>query len=175
MQAFPAAPGAQLPSLQGATVVLVSPCFCSPLDCMRSCSLCIACLDMRWLQPAVAVGNVGELCVDALISSLRAGGEGACTLAGRINDPNLLPAVGNDPFDLAAPGSLATELELYGLQGTNTYILQQRAPAMTGRQRSFAENVATWLHAQGVAQLLLISGLDAQSRRDSQILGPQIR
>lgn len=59
-------------------------------------------------QPAVAFFNVGELAVDALVSTL------SLRLAARLSDPNLLAVVGNDAYDhTGESGVLATALELY--------------------------------------------------------------
>ena len=44
-------------------------------------------------KPSVSVGNVAQLAVDLLISSLR------LSRVGWLRDPALLPLVGNDAFD----------------------------------------------------------------------------
>ena len=50
---------------------------------------------------------------------------------GHLRDPvNLLSCVGNDPY---RDESIATELQLYGLPGSDLVVLQQRAPAAIGR------------------------------------------
>ena len=53
--------------------------------------------------------------------------------------------------------------------GTKLFILQQRAPAATGRQRAYAVALASWLARCGVSSLLLLCGLDSQLRRDAQL------
>lgn len=58
-------------------------------------------------QPAVAQGNVGELALDVLITSLQT------ALVGYLEDDNVLPCVGNDPFHMAHPGTLTTTIELF--------------------------------------------------------------
>lgn len=55
------------------------------------------------------------------------------------------------------------------------FLLQQRAPAIPGRQQAFAGEVAAWLGAVGVGQVLLLCGLDAQYRREQQLEGSQLR
>lgn len=55
------------------------------------------------------------------------------------------------------------------------YLLQQRAPAMLGRQAEFAENLVEWAQSQGFAQLVVLSGLDATLRKDRQLLGEMTR
>lgn len=55
------------------------------------------------------------------------------------------------------------------------YLLQQRAPAIPGRQQDFAAELAAWVKAAGVSQILLLCGLDAQYRREQQLEGSQLR
>lgn len=57
----------------------------------------------------------------------------------------------------------------------DVYLLQQRAPAMLGRQAEFAENLVEWAQSQGFAQLVVLSGLDATLRKDRQLLGEMTR
>jgi proteasome assembly chaperone 2 len=59
--------------------------------------------------------------------------------------------------------------------GPKLFLLQQRAPVIPGRQRAFAANLAAWLAAAGVAQVVVLSGLDAQFRREAQLEGSQVR
>lgn len=58
-------------------------------------------------QPAVAFANIGELAVDVLIATLQA------PLAAWLDTPDCLPVVGADAFAGAAPGTLATALDLH--------------------------------------------------------------
>lgn len=59
----------------------------------------------RNFQPALSVGNVGQLAVDLLVSSLKA------DKIGYLDDPNVLPCVGNDAYSPAPPGKLALPVE----------------------------------------------------------------
>jgi proteasome assembly chaperone 2 len=117
----------------------------------------------RALQPAVAHANIGELAIDCLISSY------GLPLVARLEDDNMLPVVGNDAYTQASPGTLATALEVYHHAASNTFLLQQRAPALTGRQDAFAASMAEWIKASGFSRTVLVCGLDAQFRRDAQI------
>jgi proteasome assembly chaperone 2 len=54
-------------------------------------------------------------------------------------------------------------------------LLQQRAPAIPGRQQAFASELAGWAASAGVRHVLLLCGLDAQYRREQQLEGPQLR
>lgn len=55
------------------------------------------------------------------------------------------------------------------------FLLQQRAPAIPGRQQAFAAELASWVKAAGIGQVLLLTGLDAQYRREQQLEGSQLR
>jgi proteasome assembly chaperone 2 len=120
-------------------------------------------------QPAVAHANIGELAVDCLIASYD------LPLVARCEDANVLPCVGNDAYSLQQPGSLATSLELYHHAASNAFVLQQRAPAVAGRQEAFAAGLAAWAASAGFARVLLLCGLDAQFRRDAQLADRQGR
>ncbi|KAG2423936.1 hypothetical protein HXX76_014877 [Chlamydomonas incerta] len=119
--------------------------------------------------PAVTYANVGELALDVLVTSLA-----PVTALGPVESANCLPVVGNDAFDAAdsgAPGVLTTALELFSIPGSQPPLvfLQQRAPAALGRQAAFAAELVTWLHAAGAAGVVVLTGLDAQLRRDRQL------
>lgn len=62
-------------------------------------------------QPALSIGNVGQLGVDLLISSTRA------DRIGYLDDPNVLPCVGNDAYFPFSKPQLALSLE--GLSSIN--------------------------------------------------------
>jgi proteasome assembly chaperone 2 len=53
----------------------------------------------------LTVGNVGQLAIDALVCTFK------CGRVGFIDDPLVLPVVGNDPFTPAQSGFLTTKLE----------------------------------------------------------------
>lgn len=56
-------------------------------------------------QPALSIGNVGQLAVDLLVSST------AAERVGYLDDLNLLPCVGNDAYGPLPCGDLALPLE----------------------------------------------------------------
>eukprot|EP01018_Ginkgo_biloba_P002858 Gb_26126 [translate_table: standard] len=57
------------------------------------------------ILPALSIGNVGQLAVDLLVSSLGA------DKVGYLDDPYVLPCVGNDAYGPEAQGDLAVALE----------------------------------------------------------------
>eukprot|EP00878_Enallax_costatus_P010526 GHUV01010991.1.p1 GENE.GHUV01010991.1~~GHUV01010991.1.p1 ORF type:complete len:296 (+),score=104.94 GHUV01010991.1:234-1121(+) len=122
-----------------------------------------------WILPAVAFANIGELAIDVIITTLK------CQLVARLDDDNILACVGNNAYEPEPQGQLATALELYQVPGTRLCLLQQRAPAIPGRQQAFANSIAEWAKQQGISQTILLCGLDAQYRRDRQLEGTQLR
>ena len=53
--------------------------------------------------------------------------------------------------------------------------MQQRAPARSGRQGVFANDLAAWVRSSGFSRVLILSGLDATMRKDRQLMGPDLR
>lgn len=114
-------------------------------------------------QPAVAQGNVGELALDVLITSLQP------ALVGYLEDDSVLPCVGNDPFHMANPGMLTTTIELFkvtSLAGAR-FCLPETVPV--GESRVFAGNVQSNAprprlrctnQVQSVSQLAFITLMD---------------
>ncbi|GIL74268.1 hypothetical protein Vretimale_2018 [Volvox reticuliferus] len=127
------------------------------------------------VMPAVTYANVGELAVDVLVETLTP------QPLGSLESVNLLSVVGNDAFDPdpsvspPQPGRLTTALELFRVPGRPLAFLQQRAPAMLGRQAAFAAELVGWLVEAGAAGLVLLTGLDAQLRKDRQLDSSQLR
>jgi len=70
-------------------------------------------------QPALSIGNVGQLVADLLISSM--GSE----RVGYLDDPNVLPCVGNDAYGPFPQGDLALPLEGPPLFCFHLYLLSQ--------------------------------------------------
>ena len=112
--------------------------------------------------------------VDLIIASTT-----SAVRVGTVDNEHLLPAVGNDPFDMTNPGTLVTTMELYAATASSPhspdhpiFLLTQRSPPITGHQSLFAASVVQWAKDQGVQRILLLTGLDASLRKDRQLLGP---
>ncbi|CAI5505414.1 unnamed protein product [Closterium sp. Naga37s-1] len=158
--------------------------------------------------PSVSVGNVGQLTVDLLLETLlqkqhqqkqqeQQQSQGGYSIArvGWLEEPNVLPCAGNDPYSvggrgaggmgLSAPGSLTTAMEVFlavpKSQSTSPpftdafTIIQQRSPVALGRMEEFSRNLATWATSQAFSRVVVLSGADAQRRLPPQIDGDQFR
>ncbi|KAG0628079.1 hypothetical protein M758_2G248200 [Ceratodon purpureus] len=118
--------------------------------------------------PALSMGNAGQLAVDLLIS------HGACK-AGYLQEPHVLPCVGNDPFGPSADGDLAVALEVYEDAEQDVSIVQQRAPVIKGTMMKFSKNLAIWAAQEGVREVIILSGLDSGKVQRSETNVPQIQ
>ena len=120
------------------------------------------------MQPAVSIGNVGQLALDLLINTSAA----ACTA--RLQTACLLPCVGRGAYDHQPEQSIATPLELYVPEDDRVAYLQQRSPAAPGQQAAFAEQLAEQLHEvhpDEVRLLLLPRHLSLPSHLAAAVVG----
>ncbi|EEF43333.1 proteasome assembly chaperone 2 [Ricinus communis] len=104
--------------------------------------------------PALSIGNVGQLAVDLLVSSQKA------ERIGYLDDPNVLPCVGNDAYGPIPCGNLALSLEAYDSPANALTLVQQRSPVVKGKMVEFANNLAEFAAASGKKHAILLSGLD---------------
>ncbi|CAI9104425.1 OLC1v1003093C1 [Oldenlandia corymbosa var. corymbosa] len=104
--------------------------------------------------PALSVGNVGQLAVDLLISSLRA------ERIGYLDDPNVLPGVGNNAYSPSPPGDLTLPLEVYCSKPHGLALIQQRSPVIKGSMIDFAKNLAKFAAANQKKHVIILSSLD---------------
>ncbi|KAG4967107.1 hypothetical protein JHK84_033158 [Glycine max] len=106
------------------------------------------------ILPALSIGNVGQLVADLLISSM--GSE----RVGYLDDPNVLPCVGNDAYGPFPQGDLALPLEAYDSLSNALTIIQQRSPVVKGMMIEFAKNMADFLAGSGKKHIIVLSSLD---------------
>ncbi|KAH9610587.1 hypothetical protein KSS87_000872 [Heliosperma pusillum] len=121
------------------------------------------------LLPALSIGNVGQLAVDLMISTTKA------ERIGFLDDPNVLPCVGNDAYGPLPVGLLALPLEVYDLASNELTFVQQRSPVVKGMMVQFAKNLADFAVAAGKKHVILLSSLDfGQWQRVDMSSGMQI-
>ncbi|KAF2305861.1 hypothetical protein GH714_008484 [Hevea brasiliensis] len=106
------------------------------------------------LLPALSIGNVGQLAVDLLVSSTKA------ERIGYLDDPYILPCVGNDAYGPIPCGDLALPLEAYDSPASALTLIQQRSPVVQGMMIEFAKNLADFAVASGKKHIVVLSGLD---------------
>ncbi|KAL0676465.1 hypothetical protein Bca4012_004446 [Brassica carinata] len=120
--------------------------------------------------PALSIGNVGQLAVDLLVSSTGA------DRVGYLDDPYLLPCVGNDAYGPLPCGEISLPLEVYESPSTATTLAQQRSPVAKGMMIKFAENIADFAASSGKKHVIVLSSLDFQRLHHNLDMsrGPQV-
>ena len=101
------------------------------------------------MQPAVCVGNAGQLALDLLINTSRA------SCCARLHTASLLPCIGCGAYDQQPSNSLATPLELYTPSDGTVSYLQQRSPAALGQQKIYVEQLVELLTQMQVKEVWL--------------------
>ncbi|KAL6514579.1 hypothetical protein OROGR_020158 [Orobanche gracilis] len=104
--------------------------------------------------PALSIGNVGQLAVDLLISSLKA------DRIGYLDDPNVLPCVGHDAYSPLPLGKLVLPVEAYESSSSALTLVQQRSPVIKGMMIEYAKNMANFAAANGKKHVVVLSSLD---------------
>lgn len=124
----------------------------------------------KLLLPGVTFANVGQLAIDLIISTLQ------LPCVGQFETALVLPSAGNGAFDHHAQ-QVAVSLGLFECpveDGQSVFVLQQRAPAVKGCQKQFAEELVKWASQEKFSQVVVIASLDATLRRDRQIAVQQV-
>ncbi|BBN12259.1 proteasome assembly chaperone 2 [Marchantia polymorpha subsp. ruderalis] len=121
------------------------------------------------ILPALSIGNVGQLATDLLIS------EPSVIKAGFLDDPFVLPCIGNDPIGPTPVGSLTVALEVFEDTKNGLTIVQQRSPVVRGAMVEYAKHLAEWAESVGVKEVVILSGLNSGKRdRKEMMEGPQV-
>ncbi|EPS58959.1 hypothetical protein M569_15853 [Genlisea aurea] len=112
------------------------------------------------IMPALSIGNVGQLAVDLLISSLKS------EKLGYLDDPYVLPCVGNDAYSPFPLGKLTLPLEAYQSPSCALTLIQQRSPVVKGMMVEYAKNMASFAVANGMEHVVILSSLDFRRWRN---------
>ncbi|VDM33578.1 unnamed protein product [Hydatigera taeniaeformis] len=116
------------------------------------------------------VGNVGQLCMDVLISSIES------IFAGYLNSDYVPPIVGPPPYpELTSTAPLACSLELYDDDFRKLSLLQVRAPVFPGVHSRFATEIVDFIMRQKFARVILLSSSFAMTRKDQQLRGSPLQ
>lgn len=123
--------------------------------------------------PVVSVGNVGQLTADLIISTL------CMDHIGIIVHEAITPAVGNNPY--AQPDEdhttckLASCCEVYDSAATKIMVIQQRAPLIKGRVKSYVKFLSEWIKEKNFYQVVIIGSTFSHERLDFQMQGSPFR
>lgn len=121
------------------------------------------------IVPDIAVGNTGQLAVDALLSTYDV------EKVGIWHDRCLTPVVGNDALattPVLAKGSLSLGAEVFQSISHRLVIVQLRAPICQGAEKEFGVSLLQWARSMDIAKVFLLSSKAAYARSDRQILIP---
>ncbi|XP_012691549.2 proteasome assembly chaperone 2 [Clupea harengus] len=123
------------------------------------------------LMPAVSVGNVGQLAVDLIISTLQ------LPKVGHFHTDSLIPMVGNNPYATSAENAndLSTNAEVYCSKDLKLAVLQIRTPIIQTRIRQFRKNIVSWIKSSGFSKTVILSSSHAYQRDDQQLQGTPLR
>ncbi|XP_045778888.1 proteasome assembly chaperone 2 [Maniola jurtina] len=110
------------------------------------------------IVPSVAVGNVGQLSCDLLISSLK------MVKIASIYSPAVIPVIGYDPYDLES-SSLSTACEVYRSDSRKILVLQLRAPLVHKYADSFLKNVVSTFKEKQIKDILILTSSFAHEKK----------
>jgi len=124
--------------------------------------------DYTLVMPAVSVGNVGQLSVDLLISSVRP------TKLAKLDHPVFIPVNGSDPYD-EKEKDLATAAELYISHEKQLVIFQIRSLLVKEYCTDFLNKLTQWMQSCLFAKTVLLTSCHSYERIDSQLVGSPYR
>ncbi|KAM4688586.1 proteasome assembly chaperone 2 [Discoglossus pictus] len=127
--------------------------------------------DCTLLMPAVSVGNVGQLAVDLVISTLN------IPKVGFFYTDCLVPMVGNNPYATNEENAkeLCTNAEVYALLSRKLVVLQLRSPIIKKKSKSFRQQLISWIKRCAFVKVILLSSSHAYQRDDQQLFGTPFR
>ncbi|XP_028317783.1 proteasome assembly chaperone 2 [Gouania willdenowi] len=127
--------------------------------------------DFTLVMPAVAVGNVGQLAVDLIVSTLH------MNRVGYIHTDCLIPMAGNDPYANRQDNTveLHTPAEVYTSDEQKLAVLQIRAPILQTKSKKFRQLLVSWIRASGFSRTVVLSSSHAYQRDDQQLQSTPLR
>ncbi|XP_067834326.1 proteasome assembly chaperone 2 isoform X2 [Heptranchias perlo] len=119
------------------------------------------------IMPVVSVGNVGQLTIDLIISTL------GLPRVGYIHSDCLLPVVGNNPYTTTSENSaeMCISSEVYASADQKLAVLQIRSPIVQGKHRSFRQQLFSWFKESEFSRIVVLSSSHAHHRVDRQLVG----
>nr|XP_046273816.1 proteasome assembly chaperone 2 [Scatophagus argus]XP_046273818.1 proteasome assembly chaperone 2 [Scatophagus argus] len=123
------------------------------------------------VMPAVAVGNVGQLAVDLVVSTLN------MSRVGFIHTDCLIPMAGNNPYTTCKEDAeeLHTPAEVYTATELKLAVLQIRAPIIQKKSKKFRQLLVSWIKTSGFSRTVVLSSSHAYQRDDQQLQGTPLR
>ncbi|KAJ8880954.1 hypothetical protein PR048_017427 [Dryococelus australis] len=121
-----------------------------------------------FILPSVSVGNVGQLAVDLILSSLTA------VKVGYVLHPAILPVVGSDPYDLQS-SSFMIGCEIFAVENLKLLFMQIRSPLIKQLRNDFLLKLVKWIQKMECAEVIMLTSSYEYERSDEQIRGTPLR
>ncbi|KAM7384335.1 hypothetical protein PAMA_011602 [Pampus argenteus] len=127
--------------------------------------------DFTLVMPAVAVGNVGQLAVDLIVSTLN------MSRVGYLHTDCLIPMAGNNPYPTCKEDAeeLHTAAEVYTAVELKLAVLQIRTPLVQNKSKKFRQLLMSWIKASGFSRTVVLSSSHAYQRNDQQLQSTPLR
>lgn len=111
---------------------------------------------------------LGELCVDALISTL------GLRRVGHVESSHLLPVAMGDAWNPTSKESVVTTCaEVFqSVEMPTLTVFQLRSPTIEGHRRAFANELVIWAINAEVREFVVVSGCSAHVRSDVDLQAP---
>lgn len=110
------------------------------------------------ILPSVAVGNVGQLACDLLISSLD------MKKIASLYSPAFIPVLGHNPYDLKS-SSLSGSCELYQSIEKSLIVLQLRSPLVFKYAKQFLKAIVKKFKEKNVKDVIILSSSYAHEKK----------
>ncbi|XP_059051864.1 proteasome assembly chaperone 2 [Achroia grisella] len=110
------------------------------------------------ILPSVAVGNVGQLACDLLISSLN------MKKIASVYSSAVIPVLGYDPYNLHST-SISNSCEIYKCEIRNIVVLQLRAPLVYKSARKFLEEVVRKFKEKSIKDFIILTSSFAHENK----------
>ncbi|KAF8502306.1 PAC2 family-domain-containing protein [Russula emetica] len=116
------------------------------------------------IVPVVSTANIAQLAVDLLIGSF------SLRVIGVFDSRDLVPVVGGREGE--EEEGISTPLELFGSEGCDIVVIQQRSPVLVTRKQEFINALLQFLQESKLSATLFLSGVDMSNRTDAQMITP---
>ncbi|XP_046971936.1 proteasome assembly chaperone 2 [Vanessa cardui] len=110
------------------------------------------------IVPSVAVGNVGQLSCDLLISSL------SMVKIASVYSTAQIPVIGSDPYNLKS-GCLSTSCEIYKSVSKKVCVLQLKSPLIFKYAKKFLEEVIEIFKEKFIKDVIILSSSYAHEKK----------
>nr|BAL70292.1 similar to proteasome assembly chaperone 2-like [Nasonia vitripennis] [Meteorus pulchricornis] len=117
--------------------------------------------------PAVAVGNVGQLAVDLLITSTK------MKRIGHVISSCFIPILGADPY-VKDSTELCTASDVYHSAEKKIVAIQIRSPSVKGLQKFF-NDLKDFIHIEKISKVIILTSGWAHTRTDAQLRSEPLR